>query len=82
MRLAKLIPAFAVLASLSAPLLAQEWAGHGRIQGTIKDETGKAVWYNAQGDQSTLGSQSWPLWRHHWSVDRIDNTTVVGSSAR
>lgn len=43
MRLAKLIPALAMLASLSAPLVAQEWAGHGRIQGSIKDETGKAV---------------------------------------
>jgi len=43
MRLAKLIPALAVLACLSAPLLAQEWAGRGRIQGTIKDENGKPV---------------------------------------
>jgi tetratricopeptide (TPR) repeat protein len=43
MRLAKLIPALAVLLSLSTPLLAQEWAGRGRIQGTIKDENGKAV---------------------------------------
>ncbi len=32
-----------VLAALAAPVLAQEWAGQGRLQGTIKDEQGKPV---------------------------------------
>jgi len=42
-RLAKLITALALLCVVAAPALAQEWAGHGRVQGRVTDEKGQPV---------------------------------------
>src|SRR5689334_13574746 len=54
-------------------------AGQVAIVWYTYDASGKAIWYNAQGDQATMGTQSWPLWRQHWGGNGIDKTTVVGS---
>ncbi len=43
------------------------------------DESGKPVWYTAQGDESSLGTQAWPLMRHQWSGSGISASTAVGS---
>lgn len=43
------------------------------------DEAGRPIWYNAQGDQATLGTKAWPLWREKWSDGRWAGYTVVGS---
>src|SRR5580693_7871793 len=40
---ARLAAALACVSALAAPLAAQEWTGHGRAQGVIKDEQGKPV---------------------------------------
>jgi uncharacterized secreted protein with C-terminal beta-propeller domain len=43
------------------------------------EQNGKAVWYTAQGDESSLGSSAWPLMRHKWQGDRISQSTQVGT---
>lgn len=46
------------------------------------DESGRAVWYIAQGTLDTLGTQSWPLLRPRWVNNRRGGytvNTVVGS---
>ena len=43
------------------------------------DDSGRPVWYTAQGDVSSLGAQSWPLLRHRWSDGGNGDHTVGGS---
>lgn len=43
------------------------------------DEAGRPIWYNAQGEQATLGTKAWPLWREKWSDGHWSGNTVVGS---
>ena len=43
------------------------------------DETGRPVWYTAQGDLASLGTQSWPLLQHRWVGGHKGDQTVVGA---
>src|SRR5258706_5723148 len=43
------------------------------------DASGKPVWYTAQGDESGLGTQAWPLLQHRWSRNGIAASTAVCS---
>ncbi|MBZ0250117.1 MAG: beta-propeller domain-containing protein [Burkholderiales bacterium] len=43
------------------------------------DERGRAVWYTAQGPESSLGREDWPLLHHRWEGGRKAEPTVVGS---
>ena len=42
------------------------------------DESGKPVWYTAQGDDTSVGAQ-WPLLKHRWADGRKAGYTTVGS---
>lgn len=42
------------------------------------DESGRAVWYTAQGSVATLGAGQWPLLRHRWENGRKAAATEVG----
>lgn len=43
------------------------------------DAGGKPVWYTAQGDESSLGTQAWPLMQHRWNGTGISASTAVGT---
>lgn len=43
------------------------------------DERGRPVWYTAQGPESSLGREDWPLLHHRWEGGRKAEPTVVGS---
>lgn len=44
------------------------------------DDAGRPIWYTAQGDVASLGTQqSWPLLQHRWSDGRKGGYDVVGS---
>ena len=43
------------------------------------DENGRAIWYTAQGDVTSLGAQSWPLLQHRWANGAKEGYSVVGS---
>ncbi|MGE0358094.1 MAG: beta-propeller domain-containing protein [Burkholderiales bacterium] len=42
------------------------------------EESGRPVWYSAQGRLSTLGTESWPLLKHRWQDGRKAGYQVVG----
>ena len=44
------------------------------------DSVGRPIWYTAQGDVASLGTQpSWPLLQHRWVDGRKGGSEVVGS---
>lgn len=43
------------------------------------EESGRAIWYTAQGALDTMGTQSWPLLQHRWVNGRRGEHSVVGS---
>jgi uncharacterized secreted protein with C-terminal beta-propeller domain len=44
------------------------------------DDAGRPIWYTAQGDVASLGTQqSWPLLQHRWSAGRRAGAEVVGT---
>lgn len=43
------------------------------------DDAGKPIWYIAQGDLGSLGTQSWPLLKHRWANGRRADGTQVGT---
>lgn len=53
-------------------------AGHVMSIWYTYDNTGKPVWYTAQGEVTELGTVSWPLQKHTWSNGRIASSTNVG----
>ncbi|MBK6981569.1 MAG: beta-propeller domain-containing protein [Betaproteobacteria bacterium] len=44
------------------------------------EESGRPVWYTAQGPLSTLGTESWPLLKHRWQDGRKAGYEVIGSA--
>jgi hypothetical protein len=42
------------------------------------EPSGRPVWYTAQGNVPTMGSQPWPLLRHRWTDGRKQPATEVG----
>ena len=43
------------------------------------EESGRPVWYTAQGAVTDLGAQTWPLMKHRWANGRISSSTSVGT---
>ncbi len=43
------------------------------------DDQGRPVWYTAQGPESSIGQQAWPLLHHRWIDGRKAEPSVVGT---
>lgn len=43
------------------------------------DSEGKPIWYTAQGAESSLGREDWPLLRHRWANGRYGDAVAVGT---
>ncbi|MEO7742765.1 MAG: beta-propeller domain-containing protein [Usitatibacter sp.] len=42
------------------------------------EESGRPVWYTAQGSVATMATQQWPLLKHRWENGRKGEATEVG----
>lgn len=53
-------------------------AGQVAVMWFTYDAAGRAIWYTAQGEETTLG-QAWPLLKHRWANGRKAGYTAVGT---
>jgi hypothetical protein len=92
--LAAALPAFSATVAERSPLAQGTWwdpahSGHGfeifNAGGNVMvtwytfDESGRPLWYTAQGPVASIGKESWPLLKHRWANGRKADFTTVGS---